>query len=120
LFVYNTHSCKGFDDKKQAFADKLKYVAGAYDDFKAYLPLDVAISQIEENFKASHRLFYFAIPPSIFVAVSKAAKLSCMAKVCRFFFLRIHTFIYSQAGLELSSKSLLARIFQAINFSPKN
>ncbi len=85
-------SCKGPEDVRASFGAKLKYVAGAYDDPKAFALLDSEITKDEEKYtkgkliiiirdNLAHRLFYFAIPPSIFVQVSRAVQGSSMAKV---------------------------------------
>jgi glucose-6-phosphate 1-dehydrogenase len=78
------YSFKGGDDQREAFLSKLHYVAGSYNSFEDFANLSKVLEQSEKG-KAT-RIFYFAIPPSIFVDVAKAIKSSAMSKVGCFFF----------------------------------
>jgi len=56
-----------------------QYVAGGYDDPAAFANLDKAISSLETG-AAANRLFYLALPPSVFAPVTTNIKAKCMGK----------------------------------------
>jgi glucose-6-phosphate 1-dehydrogenase len=62
-------------EPRRAFALRLHYVSGAYDDPGAYRALDRRLRDIAPHCDAGRRLYYFSLPPS----VSEAA-LRCMAE----------------------------------------
>lgn len=55
------------------------YVAGDYEDDKAYQELTKKIEEIESKYenKERNRLFYMALPPSVFLPVAKGLKKNC-------------------------------------------
>lgn len=63
------------------FLDIVSYHAGSYDDPAAFAELEGLIEKVEEKRgvakKGSHRLFYMALPPSVFIKVAKHLKESC-------------------------------------------
>ncbi|CCK70554.1 glucose-6-phosphate dehydrogenase KNAG_0E02950 [Huiozyma naganishii CBS 8797] len=65
------------DDRKvDQFFKMLDYVAGAYDQDDGYSKLKQQIEEFEaeRGVKESHRLFYFALPPGVFLDVAKQIK----------------------------------------------
>lgn len=70
---------KGWEDKKQAFLSRLFYHAGAYDNHQAFVELDNLIKKHEGN-QQGHRMYYMAIPSTIFVDVAKSIKSAAMSK----------------------------------------
>ncbi|KAF2075890.1 hypothetical protein CYY_002826 [Polysphondylium violaceum] len=66
---------KGSEEKKKAFLDLCHYHSGLYDDKSAYDEFDKLIRKEEAKIQSPtskyNRLFYMAIPPSIFIEVSK-------------------------------------------------
>jgi len=69
---------KGWDDKKSEFLSKLFYHSGGYDNHQSFVELDQLLKKHEEN-EDGHRMFYMAIPPSVFVAVAKSIKSASMS-----------------------------------------
>ncbi|CAK5275611.1 unnamed protein product [Mycena citricolor] len=65
----------------QEFKDLCTYVSGSYDDGEAFDALNAHLEEIESRYqsKPAHRLFYFALPPSVFVPVAKNLKEHCYA-----------------------------------------
>ncbi|KAJ6613423.1 glucose-6-P dehydrogenase [Mycena sp. CBHHK59/15] len=63
----------------QKFKDILTYVDGSYEDGTAFDVLNVHLQDIEAKYtsKECHRLFYFALPPNVFVQVAKNIKEHC-------------------------------------------
>ena len=58
------------------FFNMLSYISGPYDTDEGYLELRSHIETFENNagVKEPHRLFYFALPPSVFLSVAKQIK----------------------------------------------
>lgn len=76
-------SPKQLDDVEK-FLQLIKYVSGPYDSEDGFRLLDKEISEHEylKNSKegSSRRLFYLALPPSVYPSVCKMIKTCCMNK----------------------------------------
>ncbi|GAV85755.1 G6PD_N domain-containing protein/G6PD_C domain-containing protein [Cephalotus follicularis] len=66
------------------FLQLIKYVSGSYDTDEGFQLLDKEISKHEVSKNSvegsSRRLFYFALPPSVYPSVSRMIKKCCMNK----------------------------------------
>lgn len=69
---------KGYENKRQEFLNKVFYVSGAYNSEADFANLSKVVEKTESG--KANRIFYYAIPPSVFVDVSKAIKASAMSK----------------------------------------
>jgi glucose-6-phosphate 1-dehydrogenase len=62
------------NEKEKALLDefllKCTYESGQYDEGSSYLRLAKSAEALESNFLYSDRVFYMALPPSVFTAVS--------------------------------------------------
>ncbi|GAA5814407.1 hypothetical protein MFLAVUS_007903 [Mucor flavus] len=71
-------------DKLETFKELLDYVSGQYDDDASYQNLDQFIykSEMERGIDVGkrNRVFYMALPPSVFVPVAKGLKRNVYAK----------------------------------------
>ena len=67
------------EERYEAFWKVNQYVAGGYDDPAAFAALDRAIGVLETG-AAANRLFYLALPPSVFQPVTSNIKAKCMGK----------------------------------------
>ncbi|KAJ8321133.1 hypothetical protein KUTeg_001315 [Tegillarca granosa] len=67
---------EGDEQKVEAFFKANEYVAGSYDQTKDFSNLNKQIEQKGD----SNRLFYLALPPSVFETVTLNLKAVCMAK----------------------------------------
>lgn len=65
--------------KLDEFKSISTYVPGSYDDDKAYQELENHLREIESNYqsKERNRLFYMALPPSVFIEVARGLKKNC-------------------------------------------
>ncbi|CAA0823463.1 Glucose-6-phosphate 1-dehydrogenase- cytoplasmic isoform 2 [Striga hermonthica] len=80
---YLPHGKEGMEDVSN-FLQLIKYVSGAYDAPEGFQALDKAISQHEVSRNTtegtSRRLFYLALPPSVYPQVCKMIKYYAMNK----------------------------------------
>ncbi|KAL8266421.1 hypothetical protein R6Q59_003765 [Mikania micrantha] len=80
--------CKGFEQTHEEdvtqFLQLIKYVSGAYDKEEGFRLLDKTISEYELSKNStegsSRRLFYLALPPSVYPPVCKMIRSYCMNK----------------------------------------
>ncbi|KAF7332225.1 Glucose-6-phosphate 1-dehydrogenase [Mycena kentingensis (nom. inval.)] len=63
----------------QQFKDISTYVSGGYEDAESFAALNSHLEEIESHYqsKEANRLFYLALPPSVFVPSSKNLKEQC-------------------------------------------
>lgn len=74
-------SFKGWDAWRESFLSKCYYVAGQYNSAEDFKKLHNEMVKVEQKYSKAHRVFYFAIPPSIFVEVASAVKQSASSTV---------------------------------------
>lgn len=73
-------NCKVAENEKakfESFIQLQSYVAGAYDTPEGFRQLDVLI---DSKATEANRIFYLALPPSVFEVVTAKLKEICMAK----------------------------------------
>lgn len=63
-----------------AFCELCTYIPGQYDQDEPFQTLDKHISEIEQGRPKGHRVFYMALPPSVFITVSQHLKRNCYPK----------------------------------------
>ena len=66
-----------FLDQKDSFLQKCHYISGPYDDAAGFQKLHQALEKKEG--KRANRVFYMAIPPSVFVPTGKSIKAGAMS-----------------------------------------
>jgi glucose-6-phosphate 1-dehydrogenase len=70
-------------DMEQQLADFTKicsYVSGQYDKDESFMELNKHLEELEKGRKESNRVFYMALPPSVFTPVSQHLKKNCYPK----------------------------------------
>ena len=80
-----TSNLKVADDDQEGqaqvdkFKDVLSYVAGDYEDGAAFDKLEEHLQEIESKYqsKEANRIFYLALPPTVFVPVAKNLREHC-------------------------------------------
>ena len=68
---------KDVEEQLDAFCDTCSYIPGQYDQDEPFQKLNEHILQFEKGRKAGNRVFYMALPPSVFITVSQHLKKNC-------------------------------------------
>lgn len=68
---------KEVEEQLEQFLSICTYISGQYDQDEPFQKLNEAIEQIEKNRKEGNRVFYMALPPSVFIPVSQHLKRNC-------------------------------------------
>lgn len=63
--------------KLEAFLKKCVYISGQYNKDEDFQALNKKIEELETRSSVVHRVFYMALPPTVFVDVAKGVKKSC-------------------------------------------
>jgi glucose-6-phosphate 1-dehydrogenase len=71
---------KDVEEQLDAFCEACTYVPGQYDQDEPFQQLDKHILEIEKDRPEGNRVFYMALPPSVFITVSKHIKKNCYPK----------------------------------------
>ena len=71
---------KEVEQQLDQFCDICTYIAGQYDQDEPFQQLDKHIEEIEHGRKEGNRVFYMALPPSVFMTVSQHLKRNCYPK----------------------------------------
>ena len=66
-------------EKYEEFWKLNHYVAGTYDSQKGFEVLNNELKKYEQNYQITHRLFYLALPPSVFESVTIHIRNVCMS-----------------------------------------
>ena len=70
----------GEEHLEEEFWQNNSYVAGSYDTKRDFEMLNQEMSNLEEKMSKVHnRLFYLALPPSVFESVTTSLKSTCMS-----------------------------------------
>ena len=68
---------KDLEDQLQKFTDICTYVSGQYDKDESFVELRKHLEELEKGRKETNRIFYMALPPSVFIPVSQHLKKIC-------------------------------------------
>lgn len=71
---------KDMEQQLQEFCDVCTYVSGQYDKDESFIELRKHLEELEKGRKESNRVFYMALPPSVFTTVSQHLKKNCYPK----------------------------------------
>lgn len=71
-----------FDKKLEEFKELSTYVSGGYDDADSFTTLNKHLTGIENSYRSSlpNRIFYLALPPSVFIPVARHTREQCYAR----------------------------------------
>ena len=68
---------KDMEIQLEEFCSICTYVSGQYDRDDSFQQLNQHLEDLERGRKETHRLFYMALPPSVFTIVSQHLKKCC-------------------------------------------
>jgi glucose-6-phosphate 1-dehydrogenase len=68
---------KDIEQQLEDFSKLCTYVSGQYDRDDSFLQLNKHLEELEQGRKETNRLFYMALPPSVFTIVSQHLKKCC-------------------------------------------
>ena len=94
------------------FCEHCTYVSGKYDEDEPFKVLNKHLLDIEANRDTQNRVFYMALPPSVFVTVSEHLKKNCYPQkgVARIIVSPSFTILSFPPSLFVGSSSGLHRI----------
>lgn len=78
-YIKNPNEDPEIKAKIEEFQASSSYISGAYDDTASFENLNRHLEEIESKYqtKEHNRIFYLALPPSVFASVSKYLKETC-------------------------------------------
>lgn len=71
---------KDLEQQLQEFCRLCSYVSGQYDNDESFIGLRKHLESLEKGRKEANRIFYMALPPSVFTSVSQHLKKNCYPK----------------------------------------
>jgi glucose-6-phosphate 1-dehydrogenase len=71
---------KDVEEQLEAFCEACTYISGQYDQDGPFQQLDQHLEEYEKDRKEGNRVFYMALPPSVFITVSRHLKKNCYPK----------------------------------------
>src|SRR5450432_362193 len=71
---------KDMEQQLQDFCSICSYVSGQYDHDESFVKLRTHLEELERGRKETNRIFYMALPPSVFTTVSQHIKKNCYPK----------------------------------------
>ena len=71
---------KDMEQQLEEFCSICTYVSGQYDVDESFVKLREHLEGLEKGRKDTNRIFYMALPPSVFTTVSQHIKKNCYPK----------------------------------------
>lgn len=68
---------KDMEEQLQEFCKLCSYISGQYDKDESFQELEKHLQDVEEGQKETNRIFYMALPPSVFIPVQDHLKKNC-------------------------------------------
>jgi glucose-6-phosphate 1-dehydrogenase len=68
---------KDMEEQLEVFCKMCTYVSGQYDQDESFINLCKHMEELEKGRKETNRVFYMALPPSVFIPVSQHLKKNC-------------------------------------------
>lgn len=68
---------KDIEQQLEDFCSICSYISGQYDKDESFQQLNKHLEELEQGKKEQNRLFYMALPPSVFTIVSQHLKKCC-------------------------------------------
>lgn len=71
---------KDMEEQLADFTKMCSYISGQYDQDDSFINLRKHLEELESGRKETNRVFYMALPPSVFITVSQHIKRNCYPK----------------------------------------
>src|ERR1700761_610376 len=71
---------KDMEEQLKTFCGMCTYISGQYDQDESFINLRKHLEELEQGRKETNRVFYMALPPSVFITVSQHLKKNCYPK----------------------------------------
>jgi len=71
---------KDMEQQLADFCGACSYISGQYDKDESFVELNKHLDELEKGRKEANRVFYMALPPSVFTTVSQHLKKNCYPK----------------------------------------
>ena len=71
---------KEMEEQLEDFCKMCTYVSGQYDQDESFVELRKTLEELEKGRPEQNRVFYMALPPSVFTTVSQHLKKNCYPK----------------------------------------
>lgn len=71
---------KDMEEQLDEFCGMCTYISGQYDQDDSFIQLRKHLEDLEKNQPETNRVFYMALPPSVFISVSHHLKRNCYPK----------------------------------------
>lgn len=71
---------KDIEEQLESFCEACTYISGQYDQDEPFQQLDQHLQELEKDRTEGNRVFYMALPPSVFITVSQHLKKNCYPK----------------------------------------
>jgi len=68
------------EDQLEEFCKSCSYISGQYDQDESFVNLRKHLEELENGREECNRVFYMALPPSVFITVSQHLKKNCYPK----------------------------------------
>lgn len=100
---------KEVEEQLDSFSKICSYVSGQYDQDESFINLNKHLEELEQGQAQHNRIFYMALPPSVFITVSEHLKKNCYPKagIARI----IVRFCIWDSSPDLCARQLLTGVF---------
>lgn len=71
---------KETEEQLERFCEMCSYISGQYDKDESFHELEKHLAELEKGQEKTNRVFYMALPPSVFIPVSEHLKRCCYPK----------------------------------------
>jgi len=71
---------KDSEEQLENFTKMCTYISGQYDKDESFQELEKHLADLEKGQTKNNRIFYMALPPSVFIPVSEHLKKNCYPK----------------------------------------
>lgn len=71
---------KEIEKQLEEFCGFCTYISGQYDKDESFIELEKHLKELEGDREENNRIFYMALPPSVFTTVSQHLKRNCYPK----------------------------------------